>query len=110
MERKPMKRTPIKEPEIVYDDPPTRKECQAAMCWQCLGYWADGKVDCENRKCPNYFYQPYRKLEPDYWWRKYNPRHKGMVTFEDSKREFSEEHLEKLKEQGRRMGESRKKE
>lgn len=107
MERKPMNRNPIVEVSPQYASPPTRKECGEAMCWECMGHWGDGKVDCENKRCPFYQYQPYRKLEPDYWWRAFNPKHKGMVTWEDSKREFSREHLEKLRIQGKKLGKTR---
>ena len=56
---------------------PTRKECMQAWCWECLGHYSDGKQDCENVRCPNYEYMPYRELEPDYWWRVYNTKRRG---------------------------------
>jgi hypothetical protein len=103
-----MKRTPIKSVEVIYETPPSRKECGEALCWECMGHWTDGKVDCGSRKCPFYQYQPYRKLEPNFWWRQFNPKHKGKVTWEDCKREMTEEQIASLKERGRRLGESRK--
>lgn len=76
---------------------PTRTGAQLAMCHECLGYYQDGKMDCENVRCPHYSWQPYRKLTPDLSWMKYNPRKKGKVTWEESQREMSEEHKEKLR-------------
>jgi hypothetical protein len=31
-----------------------------AMCFSCSGYYADGRVDCENSVCPLYPFMPYR--------------------------------------------------
>lgn len=31
-----------------------------AKCCECMGYYADGRVDCENPDCPLYPYMPYR--------------------------------------------------
>jgi hypothetical protein len=37
-----------------------------AKCFECCGYYADGRVDCENNDCPLYPYMPYRgKLAGD---------------------------------------------
>jgi len=69
----------------------TRSLAMAAYCHQCLGYYQDGKHDCEAARCPLYKWMPYRKLEPDTTWLKYNPRSKGLVTWEDSERELSAE-------------------
>ena len=75
---------------------PTRKQAGLAMCHECMGYWADGKVDCETVRCPQYYYQPYRKLEPDLGWMNYNPARQGKVTWEESKRDITDEQREKL--------------
>jgi len=64
---------------------PTRKECQEAACWECLGFYSDGKQDCENTRCPNYSYMPYRKKQPDLWWTVYATKRKGKVKKIDSK-------------------------
>ena len=37
------------------------KQAILAQCYQCLGCYADGKVDCEIPDCPLYPYMPYRK-------------------------------------------------
>jgi len=34
-----------------------------AVCCQCLGYYADGLMDCECPSCPLYHYMPYRKKD-----------------------------------------------
>jgi hypothetical protein len=39
-----------------------------AFCFQCMGGFHDGRVDCETPHCPLYTMQPYRKMEPDYTW------------------------------------------
>lgn len=38
----------------------TRNEAIRAKCYDCSGYHADGRVDCENNDCPLYPYMPYR--------------------------------------------------
>ena len=50
-----------------------------AHCHQCLGYYADGKQDCENPSCPLYNWMPFRKMRPDLTWIRYDPRRKGRV-------------------------------
>jgi len=30
-----------------------------AKCYECMGYYADGKIDCEISDCPNYPFMPY---------------------------------------------------
>jgi len=32
-----------------------------AKCYDCMGYYADGNVDCETPTCPLYGYMPYGK-------------------------------------------------
>jgi hypothetical protein len=32
-----------------------------AQCYQCMGYYADGKEDCQVMDCPLYPRMPYRK-------------------------------------------------
>lgn len=73
---------------------PTRKEVQETHCWLCSGHYMDGRVDCENRVCPSYTYMPYRKLEPDLKWFKYNPKRKGRVTWEESAKSMTDEQRE----------------
>lgn len=33
-----------------------------AHCYQCTGYYADGRQDCENTDCPLYPYMPYGQV------------------------------------------------
>jgi hypothetical protein len=37
------------------------KQAILANCYQCLGFYIDGKNDCEIPDCPLYSYMPYRK-------------------------------------------------
>lgn len=69
----------------------TRSLAMAAYCHQCLGYYQDGKQDCEAVSCPLYKWMPYGKKEPDLGWLELNPRMKGKVTWEESEREMSDE-------------------
>jgi len=39
----------------------THKQAVLAKCYECKGYCADGKVDCEIADCPLYLFNPYRK-------------------------------------------------
>ena len=64
-------------------DKPTMKRAVLAFCHECLGYYQDGIVDCENTRCPLYQWMPRRKLEPDTTWLNYNPRRQGRVRWED---------------------------
>lgn len=75
----------------------TRKFAIEAVCHECLGYYADGKQDCENPTCPLYTYMPYRKKEPDLAWTEYNPRSKGLVTWDQTTREVDAATKERLK-------------
>jgi hypothetical protein len=38
----------------------TRHEAILAQCYECCGYYADGKGDCKSTLCPLYQYMPYR--------------------------------------------------
>jgi hypothetical protein len=69
-----------------------------------MAHYHDGKDDCENTTCSLYTFMPYRKLDPDLTWAQYNPRKKGLVTWEDSKREIDDETRAALVE---RMGKAR---
>ena len=37
----------------------SRKEAIMAMCYECMGYYIDGKEDCEIPECPLFQYMPY---------------------------------------------------
>ena len=66
-----------------------------SQCHECLGQYYDGCTDCENVRCSLYTYMPFRKLEPDTWWTKYNPRAVGLR--ERVKRVLTEEEKAKLR-------------
>lgn len=38
----------------------TWKSRSLAMCYDCMGYYVDGKADCGNELCPLYVGMPYR--------------------------------------------------
>jgi len=69
---------------------PTRSYAIESACHECMGGYEDHK-DCECTSCPLYMWQPYRKLEPDLTWTKFNPKRKGMVTWDESQRNLTEE-------------------
>jgi hypothetical protein len=43
----------------------TRGDSIIAKCAECMGYYIDGRYDCEIPLCPLYHYMPYRgKVRP----------------------------------------------
>jgi len=38
------------------------KQAVLAKCYECMGYYADGKLDCEIPDCPLYGFMPYRTV------------------------------------------------
>lgn len=70
---------------------PGRSEAMLKKCHECSGEYEDGKVDCEVTCCPLYKWMPYKKKKPDFDWARYNPRAKGSVLKEDTKREITDE-------------------
>jgi len=38
----------------------TRKQAMLAKCFDCMGYYRDGRRDCKESICPLYPYAPYR--------------------------------------------------
>ena len=43
----------------------TVKQAIIANCAECMGYYDDKKVDCENPLCACYQYMPYRQKEKE---------------------------------------------
>ena len=41
----------------------TRAEAMKAKCYDCMGYFADGTLDCKLKNCPMYDYRPYKRDE-----------------------------------------------
>lgn len=85
----------------------TRKEAIQAMCWECMGHYSDGKESCTSVRCPLYTFMPYKDKDkgPDLWWKKYNPKRSGLVTWEESAREISEEQRQEMVERLQRTRE-----
>lgn len=42
----------------------TGRQACLAKCYECMGYYSDGKQDCKIPTCPLYMYMPYRET-PD---------------------------------------------
>ena len=38
----------------------TRTQAMKAKCYECMGYFVDGKMDCKIESCPMFFYRPYK--------------------------------------------------
>lgn len=74
---------------------PTLKGAVLAHCHECMGYYSDGIVDCENYKCPFYTWMIRgKKKKATLDWMNYNPKRVGHVTWEESERNISEEQRE----------------
>ena len=41
----------------------TLRQAVAAKCYDCCGYYQDGKIDCDLISCPLHGFMPYRKSE-----------------------------------------------
>lgn len=41
----------------------TQRGAIKAKCYDCMGCYVDGKVDCLNKGCPLHPYMPYRGVE-----------------------------------------------
>lgn len=39
----------------------TFKQAIYARCYDCMGYYADGKTDCDITECPLYPFMPYKE-------------------------------------------------
>lgn len=39
----------------------TQRQMILAKCYECIGGYADGKMDCEIKDCPLYPLMPYRE-------------------------------------------------
>ena len=75
----------------------TLKKAALAVCHRCLGFWSDGVVDCEDYKCPLYYWQIRAdKSKADLEWMKYNPKRVVLVTWEESKKELTDEQRKEI--------------
>lgn len=48
---------------------PGFREALRNKCFECCGDMVDGRVDCQIVTCALYYWQPYRKMQPDLKWR-----------------------------------------
>ena len=58
---------------------PTPMNAIIAHCHECMGYYSDGKQDCECQHCKFYKWMPWAKLEADLNWTKYYHNRIGLV-------------------------------
>lgn len=82
---------------------PTLKNALVSHCWECCGFYMDGKIDCENTRCQFYSWMPYAKKEPDLWWVKYNPRRTGKQLLSEQKKQPTSEKSKKALENYRKQ-------
>jgi uncharacterized protein YjdB len=38
----------------------SRKEAMQAKCYDCMGYFIDGRADCRIKNCPMFDYRPFK--------------------------------------------------
>jgi len=60
----------------------TVRQAMLAKCYDCMGFYGDGKVDCQIPACPVYMYMPYRD-NPD-------PRRKSKTMTDEQRKALSE--------------------
>ena len=48
--------------DLCYGDTLTTVELIRAYCYDCMGFYEDGIIDCKNSKCPLYSKMPYAKV------------------------------------------------
>ena len=41
----------------------TQSQAIQAMCYECMRYYKDGDIDCENCTCPLYLFMPFNKYK-----------------------------------------------
>lgn len=64
----------------------TMKQAIAGKCYDCMGYYADGTGDCQNKQCSLYPFMPY------------NPnRTKRVVNMTDERKKELSERLRKMR-------------
>ena len=82
---------------------PTRKKAIELKCHDCMGAYIDGKVDCQNSKCPLYAFMPYRKGKVDLSVFLYAPRAVGSILESDRRRKVTDAQRESGKRLAARM-------
>ncbi len=46
--------------KMLSNEPVTPVQRLRAKCYDCMGFYIDGKVDCQVKECPLYHYMPYK--------------------------------------------------
>jgi hypothetical protein len=67
------------------------------QCHQCMGFYQEGKIDCEVTNCSLYSFMPYAKKEPNLEVFKLNPRKRGKVKLMPPNPEKAEAARERFK-------------
>lgn len=70
---------------------PSMKQAILAKCHDCMGHYADGKVECWNQRCSLYFWMPYASLNPDREWELYSPKKMGLQLKSNIARTMTDE-------------------
>lgn len=70
---------------------PSMKQAILTKCHDCMGHYADGKVDCGNQRCSLYFWMPYASLPPDRTWELFSPKKMGMQLKSEAIRTMTDE-------------------
>ncbi len=84
---------------------PTRKKAIELKCHDCMGNYYDGKMECQNSRCPLYAFMPYKKGEPNLSVFLYSPRAVGLVLESDRRRKVTDAQ----REAGKRLAATRRK-
>lgn len=89
---------------------PKRAAAMVMKCAECCGNWTDGRVDCGITGCSLYPWMPFKSKEPDLTWMDFNPKRVGKITWEESKRDISDEQRERMSKMAKeRFGKKEKK-
>lgn len=70
---------------------PSMKQAMLSKCHDCMGHYADGKVDCGNQRCSLYFWMPYAALNADRTWELFSPKKMGLQLKSEAMRTMTDE-------------------
>ena len=60
----------------------TRRQAMLAKCADCMGYYIDGRLDCQMPECALYPFMPYGTFKPDTLKKSSTRRLKALVKAE----------------------------
>jgi hypothetical protein len=61
-------------------EPITMRQAILAKCYDCMGYYCDGKIDCRLPACSLYPFMPYREEKPDLPKKHLSDEEKAVLT------------------------------